>query len=789
MSLIPSSNQNKSEDVALLERTKHYRQIAKKCQGDIFEATLRAWKHYFNFWHNGAGISQLIMSHGGSYSGMNMMNGVNGFGSGGQDGGKFCDNRASPISREMIDFNEVDLSKYQIYTPSLKLATQLVFTLSEEITWDMYIYPRVRKLRNLRTTQAQEKLYILLNTMRSYYNEILVYMKLVKSMVLENHPEIWKTELSETYKKLMIKVYYHLGDAERYCEDHTNLLVASQFYKKAFEVSEARSGFALNQIATVECLIYESRNEIDCGFRAFGFYILASLAKDPYPGAITNMRRLEQKIGKKPRPCEEIFLKSFLAVYVTFVMPVGCLEHVLAIVNRFDIERDGALLKLDGNSDENLDGSFDESLKENLDGNLMKENKLIKKEPKQKLTGFKKGGNLALGFLKKNLDKNSGSDGAMSSSSCEDTNESVAQTTPQTSPEKIKEQTASEENLVKLSNAMVGFMVIARILKPDKITTDIQGIASRLLDKFERCKAAGLTLNTMAKLDTPARQPFAKALLTVKGERDENGLDVLIKTCKVWISKKITEPGIPISKPYNLTSAPASIQPRITIPKATSVIKLPPTMKNTEQFSGNNNTTAINAKPDLPNPPEFVMLDTSLLLNSLNFVRDQLVRSSKLQGAVIIPSLTIDGLDVVKSVEQASRMATNWLLIVKKESFLKMVPCEGEYLKYNARSSHDQVSRDKSRIKQLSKFAKTYFKSNTTSGRVMAAAKNTKLKNKNSKNINSNNNIGIPKNLEDLIDDSKQSIILVSDRVEESAYKGTDNVYSLSRFKECFALT
>lgn len=160
-----------------------------------------------------------------------------------------------------------------------------------------------------------------------------------------------------------------------------------------------------------------------------------------------------------------------------------------------------------------------------------------------------------------------------------------------------------------------------------------------------------------------------------------------------------------------------------------------------------------------------------------------------LEGAVIIPSLTIDGLDVVKSVEQASRMATNWLLNVKKESFLKMVPCEGEYLKYNARSNHDQTSRDKSRIKQLSKFAKTYFKSNTTSGRVMAAVKNTKLKNKNSKNINSNNNIEIPKNLDDLIDDSKQSIILVSDRVDENAYKGTDNVYSLSQFKECFALT
>lgn len=783
MSLIPSSNQNKSEDVALLERTKHYRQIAKKCQGDIFEATLRAWKHYFNFWYNGAGISQLIMSHGGvnGYNGMSTMNGVNGFGSNGQNSGKFYDNRDSPISREIIDFNEVDLSNYQIYTPSLKLATQLVFTLSEEITWDMYIYPRVRKLRNLKTAQAQEKIYILLNTIRSYYNEILVYMKLVKTMVLENHPEIWETELSEIYKKLTIKVYYHLGDAERYCEDHTNLLVASQFYKRAFEISGARSGFALNQLATVECLIYENRNEIDCGFRAFGFYILASLAKDPYPGAITNMRRLEQKIGKKPRPCEEIFLKSFLAVYVTFVMPVGCLEHVLAIVNRFDIERDGELMKL-------------EVLNGNLDQNLMKEaqvNKLEKKEPRQKLSGFKKGGNLALGFLKKNLDKNSGSDGAMSSSSCEDANEGMAQTTPQTSPEKIKEQSASEENSEKLSNALVGFMVIARTLKPDKITTDIQGMASRLLDKFERCKAAGLTLSTMAKLDTLARKPFANALLTVKGERDfcENGLDGLIKTCKVWISKKITEPGIPISKPYNLTSAPASIQPRISIPKATSVIKLPPTMKNTEQFSGNNNTTAISAKPNLPNPPEFVMLDTSLLLCSLNFVRDQLIRSSKLQGAVIIPSLTIDGLDVVKSVEQASRMATNWLLNVKKESFLKMVPCEGEYLKYNARSNHDQTSRDKSRIKQLSKFAKTYFKSNTTSGRVMAAVKNTKLKNKNSKNINSNNNIEIPKNLDDLIDDSKQSIILVSDRVDENAYKGTDNVYSLSQFKECFALT
>ena len=113
---------------------------------------------------------------------------------------------------------------------------------------------------------------------------------------------------------------------------------------------------------------------------------------------------------------------------------------------------------------------------------------------------------------------------------------------PQTSPEKIKEQSASEENSEKLSNALVGFMVIARILKPDKITTDIQEMASRLLDKFERCKAAGLTLNTMAKLDTLARKPFANALLTVKGERDfcENGLDGLIKTCKVWISKKVS---------------------------------------------------------------------------------------------------------------------------------------------------------------------------------------------------------------------------------------------------------
>lgn len=440
-----------------------------------------------------------------------------------------------------------------------------------------------------------------------------------------------------------------------------------------------------------------------------------------------------------------------------------------------------------------------EKVKENvnLEINESGTNESAKKELKKKMSGFRSGGNLALGFLKKNVDK-TGSDGTMSSSSCEDSNEG----TPRSTPEKPSfELTKSQENIEKTSNAIIGFLVISRILNQDKITADIQAVASRLLDKFERCKAAGLNLDTMAKFDSSARKPMAQALLTIKDERDfrDNGLDGLIKTCKVWISKRTTEPDLPnsINKPNKLPYAPASIQPR-TFAKPTSVIKLPQTMKTEKPNSTSNiNSTATTSakRIDLPNPPEFVMLDTSILLNSLNFIRDQLIRSTKLQGRpVIIPSLTIDGLDVVKSVEQDSRKATNWLLTVKKESFLKMVPCEGEYLKYNARSSHDQIARDKSRIKQLSKFARVYFKSNTTSGRVAAAVKNTKA----SKNKNSNNNSGLKNDgkndgkadkIDELFDESKQSIILVSDRVAESAYTGIDNVYSLKQFKESFALT
>ena len=140
--------------------------------------------------------------------------------------------------------------------------------------------------------------------------------------------------------------------------------------------------------------------------------------------------------------------------------------------------------------------------------------------------------------------------------------------------------------------------------------------------------------------------------------------------------------------------------------------------------------------------------------------------------------MTIDGLDVVKSVEQASRAATNWLLNVKKESFIKMVQCDGEYLKYNARSNHDQVTRDKSRIKQLSKFAKTYFKNNTVSGRIQSFNKTQNRNNSNNKVVE------VAK-----IDEMKESIILISDWVDESAYSGLENVYSLSKFKETFALT
>lgn len=107
-----------------------------------------------------------------------------------------------------------------------------------------------------------------------------------------------------------------------------------------------------------------------------------------------------------------------------------------------------------------------------------------------------------------------------------------------------------------------------------------------------------------------------------------------------------------------------------------------------------------------------------------------------------------------------------------------MVQCDGEYLKYNARSNHDQVTRDKSRIKQLSKFAKTYFKNNTVSGRIQSFNKTQNRNNSNNKVVE------VAK-----IDEMKESIILISDWVDESAYSGLENVYSLSKFKETFALT
>ena len=99
-----------------------------------------------------------------------------------------------------------------------------------------------------------------------------------------------------------------------------------------------------------------------------------------------------------------------------------------------------------------------------------------------------------------------------------------------------------QENRDKIKNAITGFLLISRVLKPDKINHDIQAISSRLLDKFEKCKAAGFNLNSLAKFDSPTRKPIGQALLTVKDERDfqENGLDGLIKVCKVWISKKVS---------------------------------------------------------------------------------------------------------------------------------------------------------------------------------------------------------------------------------------------------------
>lgn len=722
MSLIPSSNQanlNESEDVMLLERIKRYRHVSRKLAPDMFEAILRAWRHYYHFWANQF---------------QNIPDDIS------------CasdDENTSPVNEKNGQLLNRQMSISQVFTPSLKLATQLVFNMSEEVAWDKYIYPCVRKLRSKRTADAQEQLYILLNTIRGFYNEILVYAQLVRELVVDVCPKVWAAELESSYNKYVIKVFSHLGDVERYTETETNLHVASQFYKRALEISKGASGFALNQLATVETSIYEKFGKIESGFRAFGFYVLASLAREAYKGAETNMQRLESKIPKKPRACIEMFDKSTpdLAIYISYRFPEETLEWIAKVFEEFQLPA----------------------------------------PKKKKMEGFRQSGSLALGFMKKNANVNNSNNNSGSASPLAGISPDKGERGESSSPfssEENSQENVTEEALNRLLNAIVGLLVVQqRLLNKselsEKSSTYVEAVACRM-EAFEK---SGFDFEKVLDADAISVKHIVEALHIKEADSYDSG----------WKWLKAVVGRIKVVKPSRSTSGSFSAtNGRQVSPggKEKGKISAKPKGQALGQVSPSRNPIVIpanqvfpmkpaNKEPTLPEPPEFIILDTSVLLTNLSFIKDVLCRNKHLCGRpLIVPSLSIDGLDVIKQMSTASRAATNWILAVKRESYIRLVTNENEYLKYNSRSNHDQLYRDKTRLKQLSKFAKSFYKTNTMSRRAAT------------KGLKGNSKATIPVGDEEL----KQSVVLVSDQVDADARKSLENVYNMDRFLASFTL-
>ena len=217
VALQPSASE--TAELVLQQKVHKYYQACQKLDGDIFEANIRAWRYYYAFWIN----------------------------------------LTKPMSKSSIDSrdnsdSEEDKKDLKIETKTdlaLKKVASKLFTMSEEITWAKYIYPYIKRIQNTKTVQARDDLYVLLNTVRAFYSDLLKFVEMIQRRIdtrVSNKSQF----AGEYFLKYTGKWYSHLGDVERYIGTKASMHVASGYYSRMHALTNGRSGYSLNQLATVQ---------------------------------------------------------------------------------------------------------------------------------------------------------------------------------------------------------------------------------------------------------------------------------------------------------------------------------------------------------------------------------------------------------------------------------------------------------------------------------------------------------------------------------------------------------
>ena len=832
-------------DVSILERFKRYQGIIKKNDSRIFEANIRCWRHYLNYWDEFCEENVTNFEDDPAFDSDDESCRGPARAAQGQSGVQSGPSNLNEMKRQIISKG---------YTEALKLATKILLSLDDYV-WTKYIYTKIKKLKAKNNEISKIELDKLIKISEGFFKEQLNYLQitkdiLTKSPVTEN---IYHLHLAGKFLKLECKSVLHLGDLSRYDGDNNieALLNANFYYMEVLEKSNFNSGFALNQVASVETALFEKHGTQNSSQYALAMYCLGIFAFEGFKGSEANMIRLEEIVGEKNLTTKAVDIKEehlgnlLDGLYLGFKFP----GKVLMLATEIIQEGYERFVKTNANAKEK-EKATELTITEDPPNNTIK-------------SGFKVAkGSLALGFAqnkKVQAASNSPKIGLEKTKSSEsysstDIPSDSARKEELTSKNSQQQQQDSTEFNNRLINSIIliialqksvlikiatnhksftdenglqktcydNFLKILNFLKPEAVDKDpatpmsqiIRGGGSPIDEVQEKSKFLEKILGILeSKLHhetnpktswfyqiyykvlcdrSPTPDPDILACLDIKNfnlstiyQAIQAGLNVTkssnsapsnggrlngnsITNTKMHQGQvlkinpsersepvrngngKLTEPPISIKNPAAVAAPKMTHNPsKMALPKnftaGESVIrstqqsneqqKNTPKMipkeiidkndekKNRSDRGQSSDKNDKSQKSNFKPLPRVIMLDTSILLNNLNFIKDILTKSEHLNGPLVVPSLTVDGLDVIKNNDHNSRAATNWLISVKDKSFLDLVSNQGEYLKYSARSKEqDQNFRDRTRIKQLCKFlVKSYNKLKSGDGEDFGA--------------------------------------------------------------------
>ena len=326
---VPVQKPTLSEDVALLERFKKYRNVIVKNDSQIFEAATRCWRYYHNYWDE---FSRAVNNY--FQSRFKLEGDV-------MEGDYILyekdlldhlheQSKQGLINNNYYDGYKIEKEKWinKGYSEAIKLSSKILWSL-DDIIWSKHVYKKIKTYKSFlsqnidgqdtntinQNEQHLTKLDEIIRQSQGFYHEQLLFIRMIRETMQQN--SVLKTigdfHIEERLKKIEYKTKLHLGDLSRYVGTYEALLTANSQYLDILHSTQYESGFALNQLASVETQLFEKYGIKRSQKFALALYCLGGLAVDEFKGSEANMKRLEDILGDYNLVSVDI-LKKFLAM-------------------------------------------------------------------------------------------------------------------------------------------------------------------------------------------------------------------------------------------------------------------------------------------------------------------------------------------------------------------------------------------------------------------------------------------------------------------------------------------